>query len=178
MNLNILNTVFNRMKYSIILYFLLSCNSFVDPATKERIWIKDVEEDKTASLKGTDFDNDGIRDDVQKWIDLNIKDPNLILGLKQFTRYKTQGMLAYHDKVASRLAQNAALDALDCLVAIGFEIEDIYALASKVDSVNFNTEARSRSNKLSEIQMSGSERIAGDKKLNIEKCEFKIIRGD
>ena len=162
------------MKYILLLFFLVSCNTFVDPATGDRVWIKDVEEDTTDTIEGIDSDKDGVRDDVQKWIDLNIKDYNLNMGMKQYVKYKTQGMLMASDKTASRKAQNAALDALSCQKAIGYSRRDVYDLSNDIDVILFNTKKRLKTNGLSEYQMSGSERIGGSDKFYLERCEFKI----
>ena len=162
------------MKNILILFFLVSCNTFVDPATGDRVWIKDVEEDSTDTIEGIDSDKDGVRDDVQKWIDLNIKDYNLNKGMKQYVKYKTQGMLVASDKMASRKAQNAALDAISCQITIGHDFIKIYNLAKEVKVVAINTKKRLKANGLSEYQMSGSERIGGSDTFYLERCEFKI----
>lgn len=72
-----------------------------------------------ATVGGIDSDNDGIRDDVQIWIDTEYKNQPLIkLALQQMARAQQINLLSVHDKALSRIAGRKSLDSVVCLSAI------------------------------------------------------------
>lgn len=78
-----------------------------------------------ATLLGVDSDNDGIRDDVQRWIneEFSNKPLDLKLAFKQYATDVQTSMPTSNDKAASILTSHAALKSQSCLYAIGRPME-------------------------------------------------------
>jgi len=74
-----------------------------------------------ATLLGVDSDNDGIRDDVQIWIDENFKNKPLELKLafKQYATDVQTSMPTSNDKTASIIASHATIKSQICLYEMG-----------------------------------------------------------
>lgn len=77
-----------------------------------------------ASLLGVDSDNDGIRDDVQRWINENFsnKPLELKLALKQYAIDLQSSLPTSNEKAQSIKASHATLKSQSCLSNIGKEI--------------------------------------------------------
>jgi hypothetical protein len=74
-----------------------------------------------ATLLGIDSDKDGIRDDVQRWINENFsnKPPELKLALKQYATDMQSSLSTSIDKAISIQASLLTLKSQDCLYGIG-----------------------------------------------------------
>lgn len=96
-----------------------------------------------ATLEGIDSDGDGIRDDVQRYIQLTHPDaPAVRAGLGQYARGLQTALLVATDREESRRVAKELDRADECLEHfVGF---DAYAFGDDVTIEMLNTEARSR----------------------------------
>jgi hypothetical protein len=113
------------------------------------------------TLLGIDSDDDGIRDDVQLWIENNHKsDPEVYLALKQLA-YASQQEIKHKDiKDLSIAASIEALKAANCLSAVG-EIKGVpiqarRELENTVHAMHENTKERIQASFKASENFSGS----------------------
>lgn len=128
-----------------------------------------------ATLLGVDSDNDGIRDDVQRWINENFssKPKEVKLALKQYAIDMQSSLLSSSDKTASIQATNAALKSQGCLSHIGKEL-DISAkerneYRKKVELMYLNTKERIEADLKASENFHGQEVTLLSKE---EECSF------
>ncbi|ARP38397.1 chromosome partitioning protein ParA [Vibrio syngnathi] len=104
--------------------------------------------DRSDSLTGTDANNDGIRDDIEAFIDaLEVTEP-VRKALKQEARQAQESL--YHDWNAKTDANiRKALDisykydkVLACKEFVGIPVRDITNTGRTVDALTYNTKAR------------------------------------
>lgn len=95
-----------------------------------------------ATVGGIDSDNDGIRDDVQIWINNTYGDkPELRLAVKQMASAFQSRLLMVHDKPLSIIATRKFLLSMDCLeVMVGFSGET--SIRRKLKDLYLNTKDR------------------------------------
>lgn len=128
-----------------------------------------------ATLVGIDSDNDGIRDDIQIWIDENFnnKPSELKLAFKQYAIQVQSLLSASNDKAASIQATFATLKAQDCI----YSVSDILALSTreqeetrkKIDLMYLNTKERIEKKLKADENFHGQEVTSLSKK---EACNF------
>lgn len=95
-----------------------------------------------ATVAGVDSDNDGIRDDIQRWINETLSNvPNENLAAKQVARSMQTELLSIHDKSVSVLASFETMKANDCLAFVaGLDKEAI--IRKKIEGQLLNTKDR------------------------------------
>jgi hypothetical protein len=103
-----------------------------------------------ATLLGIDSDKDGIRDDIQLWIDSKSTSPKINLALRQYAKAITATFINKDDKNLSILATLEALRANDChgnlQLASGTSPQDIRKLHSELNAQFLNTRERIKAN--------------------------------
>ncbi len=114
---------------------------FVLEAAKPGVPIPDPIQNK-ATVAGIDSDNDGIRDDVQIWIDNTYVDqPSVRLATRQMAANFQLRILSIHDRVLSNLATRNYLYSMFCLKTIvGFNEER--QIRHKLEDLYLNTKDR------------------------------------
>ncbi|MDO9182089.1 MAG: hypothetical protein Q7U04_06760, partial [Bacteriovorax sp.] len=100
-----------------------------------------------ATLLGVDSDNDGIRDDVQRWINENFSSmPDVKIALKQYAVDVESSFLTASDKQASILSSLETLKAQECFSDVaresGMTSREIINNRKKVDAIYMNTRER------------------------------------
>lgn len=106
------------------------------------------EKKNNATLLGIDSDNDGIRDDVQRWINENLKEQpeELKLAYRQYAIAMQTALPTSNDKEASIQASHATLRAQVCLYKVGDEIgiesKDQIETRKKIKMLLLNTKER------------------------------------
>lgn len=100
-----------------------------------------------STLLGVDTDGDGIRDDVQRWINENYSlHPNLKLALKQYATEMQNSLLNSTDKTLSISSTHAALRAQGCVMdyakVYGMKSKEIKEMLGKVEALQNNTKTR------------------------------------
>lgn len=95
-----------------------------------------------ATVGGIDSDNDGIRDDVQIWIETEYQNQPLIkLALQQMARAQQIDLLSVNDKELSRITGVKLLDSNICLMGIAGGDES-YLIQERMDKIFLNTKER------------------------------------
>ncbi len=114
---------------------------FVLEAAKPGVPMPDPIQNK-ATVAGIDSDNDGIRDDVQIWIDSTYADqPSVRLATRQMAASFQLRILSIHDQVLSNLATRNYLYSMFCLeTLVGFDGET--PIRNKLEDLFLNTKDR------------------------------------
>lgn len=123
------------------------------------------------TLEGVDSDNDGVRDDVQRWIFINHGDSEKTMAaLAQAARsIQVELLNAFVDKTKSVEASYQVLKAIDCLKYIK-GIDHGFELWKQISSQALNTDVRIRAEIRSNANFSGqSLGLRRDKKT---ACDF------
>lgn len=104
--------------------------------------------DRSESLTGTDVNNDGIRDDIEAFIDaLEVTEP-VRMALKQEARQAQESL--YHDwgeKTDANIRKALGIadrygKVLACKEFVGIPVRDRTNTASTLDALTYNTKAR------------------------------------
>lgn len=96
-----------------------------------------------STLLGIDVDQDGVRDDVELWINSSITNANQRKGLKQNAKAWQEGLKVVDDKQASIQTTIRSLEASECLIAIlGGDIRAQSTLRKKAEAEFYNTKER------------------------------------
>ena len=95
-----------------------------------------------ATIAGIDSDNDGIRDDVQRWINEEFGDqPRVKMAMRQLAISRQNELLSVQNKKASILFVRKMLDDLTCLdYVVGTSVGE--KLAREMKSMFLNTKDR------------------------------------
>ena len=123
--------------------------------------VKDTEvphpgEEGKRTLAGIDSDNDGIRDDIQIWINKTYPEdtyPSSNKALKQMAKYEQQALVAHQDKEKSKEFKIKSLEAYGCLKWVN-ESSSIEA-QKELKYHNVNTPERIRAFYKSESHLHG-----------------------
>lgn len=108
--------------------------------------LKDVPEPNpeinNSTLLGIDSDNDGIRDDVQNWINANSKEGPVRLALRQYALRIRNKYANKDNKEQSIIATHESLRAQDCLSDIKREAGQNNRASLELEAFHRNTRAR------------------------------------
>lgn len=95
-----------------------------------------------ATIGGVDSDNDGIRDDIQRWINEEFSSqPKVKAAMKQIAMARQLDLLSVDDKQKSIEAGRKMLDANECIVFI-YGLEGGFRLIRELKSKYLNTKER------------------------------------
>ncbi|MEK6627005.1 MAG: hypothetical protein AABY53_00125 [Bdellovibrionota bacterium] len=124
-----------------------------------------------ATLEGIDSDNDGVRDDVQRWIVLNHGvSEKTVAALMQVARSSQQRLInAPIDKVKSIEASYQLFRAADCMHYLK-GLDPAYELIEQMKSQEINTDLRIRADIKANANFSGQSVMALDKQKT--DCDF------
>jgi hypothetical protein len=115
------------------------------------------------TLLGIDSDNDGIRDDVQRWINENLsnKPTEIKLAFKQYAVAVQASFLTANDKQASIQSSHVSLRSQDCLYSqaelLGQNIKEVEQFRQKIKLMYLNTRERIDSELKSDESFHGQE---------------------
>lgn len=132
------------------------------------------ERENNKTIGGVDSDGDGIRDDIQSWIDERYSSlPNVKLALRQIAIGKQFELLSVDNKEQSIIASRKILNNSICLtVIVGIDakgkIED--ELYSKI----LNTKERHQANTKSNVNFSGQIFELPQREVRSSLCDFNI----
>ena len=99
--------------------------------------------DQNATLLGVDADNDGIRDDVQAWIEKNYGDkPEIKSAAKQYAKALQNGLANTDDKEKSVAASLDTLTAGDCVYGTVSDFNEATKLRQMLKLMHSNTKER------------------------------------
>jgi hypothetical protein len=128
-----------------------------------------------ATLLGVDSDSDGIRDDVQRWINENFSNKSLELKLafKQYATAMQSSLMTSNDKVASIKTSHATLKSQGCLYRVGDEVSmpgrEQEEIRKKIYLMYLNTKERIESKLNADANFHGQEVTVLSKE---EACNF------
>ncbi|MEK6628160.1 MAG: hypothetical protein AABY53_06000 [Bdellovibrionota bacterium] len=115
-----------------------------------------------ATLEGIDSDNDGVRDDVQRWIVLNHGgSAKAVAALMQAAKISQTSLLDVNDRAKSIETSYVLFRAIDCLQYI-LGIDEGFKLYKQMDSQILNTDARIRSEIKANANFNGQTVMARD----------------
>lgn len=130
-----------------------------------------------ASIGGIDSDNDGIRDDIQRFINETYSNkPNTKEALKQFARASQQGILNTENKQVSIDLSNKIVESISCQTWI-MGVDASIQAGKKLTSMMLNTEARIKAELKSDQNYHGQSRPDSVMDLEVEErnqlCDFE-----
>lgn len=133
------------------------------------------------TLEGIDADNDGLRDDVEIWINETIKERNERMAIKQYARDQIKFMMGYNKSKEEVIKlHNQRMNSNECFNFFWFLSndplkEEDHWYSQIVNSKIFNTKERlERHTEVSDILGSFSYMANYDTYLLGKNCEFKI----
>jgi predicted polyphosphate/ATP-dependent NAD kinase len=98
-----------------------------------------------SELLGVDLNNDGVRDDVERYIDATYPDSERTrAGLRQYAKRVQEALVTTEDKVAARAIADNAGRAQDCLRYILGSWGEVSDVRGELMVQILNTDARSR----------------------------------
>ncbi len=129
-----------------LLLILLSCEKVPEiPSNipESILEVPDPGPENNKTLAGIDSDKDGIRDDVQRWINAHYhKKPNLQKALKQFARSRQIELLSAHDKEKSIKATHKVVHDIDCIYYLIPQTKNARKVSQNVTAIILNTSKR------------------------------------
>lgn len=129
-------------------------------------------EEGTKTLLGIDTDNDGVRDDLQRYLNENYGDKyNTLMALRQYAKASQKVFRTLSNKNENIKAMKEELNALECLMAI--EQPDIASQIRKNFTRNIlNTQERMYSEKKADLNFHGQGGELVKDALSL--CEFPL----
>lgn len=98
--------------------------------------------DRTVTLQGLDADGDGIRDDIQRYIDVHYSDKRQIRALHQHVRALQRGLLLEEGDIAAAKAATIEVShAIHCIYSV-FPVGDAARESQRIESLVTNTKIR------------------------------------
>ncbi len=151
------------MKYLLLLFLTMGC--FREPTIEE--------------MMGPDKDGNGVRDDIDEYINDVTKDPDERNAFKQYAKYLRLGFKYYQDKEKSITNTHTSLKALDCVSKIWERRHKDYRerikyseIIDEIDSKTYET-LKTLSIK-AKISGDFSGQVSGVNDNLYEVCEFKL----
>ena len=136
-------------------------------------------EEGKKTLAGIDSDNNGIRDDIQIWINKTFPEethPSSNKALRQMAKYEQQALVAHQDKEKSKAFKIKSLEAYGCFMWINYSIS--YNALKEFEYLNLNTSERIRAFDKSESHLHGEGLPASMSELETrgQLCEFEAAK--
>ena len=157
----------------IITFSLLTSVLFSFVAQAEVPMPDPIKNDQT--LRGIDSDNDGLRDDIQIWIDQTYnKNQTIKFGVMQVSRALQANLLHAFDKKLSNEATQKYLDSSLCLSAL-VGIDEKIKILAEIENRTLNTKERLYANKRNDEHFSGEMYVLkGDLATQKTLCAFPV----
>lgn len=144
-------------------------NFKIDPSLE----VADPGEKGNGTLEGIDEDKNGIRDDIQRYINENYpQSSNVSSGIKQYAKAYQQVLITSKNKEQSIASTYNVLKATTCLIGLEGSVDVVDTKLKTIDRRIINTEERFLAQKRSGLHFSGqSGKVPKDK---ISSCEFVV----
>jgi hypothetical protein len=134
--------------------------------------VSDPGEEGRKTLLGIDSDNDGLRDDIQRYLNEKYSDKsNMKLALEQYAKTYKDVFSTLENKIANIEATNRTLDSIECLMGI-INPEQASISGNELKRRITNTKNRLLADKKADLNYSGQSRELSKDKLS--KCKFQI----
>jgi hypothetical protein len=127
------------------------------------------------TLMGKDDDKNGVRDDVDLFIENTFKGKRNVLAAKQYAKYITFGMLNYNSRLVLEKNVDNVSKSIDCFHFLNPDKERVGPELDKILLVVLNSKERTLADKKADQKMAGSMHLAKEFKNN--GCEFEL-QGD
>lgn len=125
-----------------------------------------------ATVGGVDSDNDGIRDDVQRWINETYSSqPNVKLAMKQYAVAFQQKLLTVDNKEQNIRMTYLAFEASDCLEGL-IGLDPGFEAANKLMAKYLNTKERLVAKKKASLNFHGEGGLLSNNQLAF--CQFGV----
>lgn len=124
------------------------------------------------TLEGIDSDNDGVRDDIQRWIVVNYLDSEKRrAALRQYVKIDQFFLVDADDKALSRMHAEERQRASICAYYV-FDFEDAVIAKDKIRAQLLNTEERSRAYLKADSQLGGTSSLVFQDDEYKAQCSF------
>jgi hypothetical protein len=134
--------------------------------------VSDPGEEGRKTLLGIDSDNDGLRDDIQRYLNEKYStEANTKLAFEQFAKSYNEIISTVKNKEESIKASDKSLKALECVVGVVGINNAIYK-TQEITRLILNTKERLIAEKKAELNFSGQSRAVDNDK--VSKCQFEI----
>lgn len=141
--------------------------------------VPDPGEEGKKTLAGIDSDKDGIRDDIQIWINSKFPIsslPSTNKALKQMAKYEQLALIHHTDKELAKEYKDKNSLALYCLMWVK-DLNEVNRMTKELDKILYNTSERIKAFLTTEGYMHGSNKPKEAKALKDEDhsqlCEFE-----
>jgi hypothetical protein len=125
------------------------------------------------TLEGIDSDRDGIRDDIQRYIELTYHTQLEVRhALRQYVVAEQSFLLGAVDRETARVAVSSVHDAQNCLFAIVGGVDEASTLRKALTPLIYNTEERTRARLVGDSLLSGEVFDGVRAALRRAKCQF------
>jgi hypothetical protein len=135
------------------------------------------------TLEGIDSDKDGVRDDVQIWINKKFpvaSKPNTNKAFQQLAKYSQLTLKNYQDKEKATFYHNKEEEALECLMWVMNSAQKVYRLEKEVAAQFYNTKPRIKAYLTVNSYLHGQgtpDSILGTKDSEMNRfCEFEASK--
>ena len=133
----------------------------------------DVERDQSESLEGTDEDENGVRDDIDAYIESAAPDSERTrAAMRQVAKTLQDLMLAQHDKEAAVEAAIRMNRGIECL--LGLEAKRGYEMLSELEARSFNTKQRARAYAKANGHLGGEYFRGTPRSKRLNSCAFDV----
>ena len=143
---------------------------------KRAVVVVDPGEEGKKTLLGIDVDNNGVRDDVQVWIESKFADkPNVKNAMLQRAKYMQLEIANADNKAESIKYSRKESDATSCLytIATGMSGNDLSNLTKEIIKITYNTKARILAFKRINENFSGQITSSVSREEALRLCEFE-----
>ena len=151
------------MKFLFVMFISISC--FGEPTIEE--------------MMGPDKDGNGVRDDIDRYIDKEIKHKDQNKSFKQYAKYLRLGFKYYEDKEKSIKNTKARLTSFECVSGIwkrrfpGWKESQKYSeVLDEVELMMYNSRSSLKVKNMISRDFSGQ--VTGFAKSYKSTCEFKF----
>ncbi|MFT6630069.1 MAG: CRISPR/Cas system CMR-associated protein Cmr5 small subunit [Bacteriovoracaceae bacterium] len=127
-----------------------------------------------AKLLGPDKDNNGVRDDIDKWINKTYKNHDQIKAAKLKAKYNRLALKFHKDKEKSNQYTHKALDLSNCLANL---VKNFKLWSKRLDSyhlLTYNTRERLKVYTIVNSNFSGQ--VGYIETDLVKSCEFKLTQ--
>lgn len=154
--------------------------AFINFVVDSSLEVSDPGEECKKTLAGIDSDNDGVRDDIQRWINENFSSrESFKQGLKQYAKYKQLEILNVDNKAKSIEYTHKTFEATECNLSIAGYDETI-KVNKELIAKYYNTEARVKATNKADSNFHGqgeSKKVLALKvNERIKLCEFEATK--
>jgi hypothetical protein len=126
------------------------------------------------TLLGEDRDKNGVRDDVDRYIEKNFKGQNNQNAVKQLAKYEIESLINRNSKKKLEENSDKIKRAMDCYKHLNLDKKRAFKDLLEISNVIRNTKERILASAKGDQTLGGS--LMKVNRYGLEACEFKIIK--